>query len=190
MFCAYCGNKLSDDARFCSVCGNPVGGDPTGAKNSAPISPAAPVPEPVRSPEQTASIVPAGKNIRYKCSCGTVQDTKEGASCSKCGKPLASDCGYYKLYRMGSPMGVASGFGIYIDGEPYGHIGNKQTCWIRLPYGTHNIHIAVGMSRKCNDHQFTLSPDHPLECGKVHMRVGAFKNSFVIEPAENSDVPD
>lgn len=179
MFCVKCGNQLDDDAKFCSKCGSPV-------ENAAP-APAAPASAPAPAP---ASIVPAGKSIRYKCSCGTVLDTVEGASCSKCGKPMADDCGYYKLYRMGSPMGVAVGFGIYIDGEPYGHIGNKQTCWIRLPYGKHNVHIASGMNRRCTDMTFELSPEHPLECAKVHMKMGAFSNTFVIEPAQNSDVPD
>ena len=183
MFCVKCGNTLDDDARFCSKCGNPVGGE-------VPARTPAPAPAPAPQAAAPVSIVPAGKSIRYKCSCGAVIDTVEGASCSKCGRPLDENCGYYKLYRMGSPMGVASGFGIYIDGVPYGHIGNKQTCWIRLPYGKHTVHVALGMNRRCTDMTFELSPDHPLECAKVHMKMGAFSNTFVIEPAQNSDVPD
>ena len=140
MFCVKCGNTLDDDARFCSKCGNPVGGE-------VPARTPAPAPAPAPQAAAPVSIVPAGKSIRYKCSCGAVIDTVEGASCSKCGRPLDENCGYYKLYRMGSPMGVASGFGIYIDGVPYGHIGNKQTCWIRLPYGKHTVHVALGMHR-------------------------------------------
>lgn len=191
MFCVKCGNKLDDDARFCSKCGTPVTVTAPAAQN-AEVPAAAPVqnPEPGIHVQSVPSPVPAGKNIRYKCSCGAVLDMKEGQTCSKCGKPLDENCGYYKLYRVGSPMGIAAGFGIYIDGEPYGHIGNKQTCWIRLPFGKHNVHIAAGMSRKCTDMTFELSPSHPLECAKVHMRVGAFTNSFVIEPAQNADVPD
>ena len=137
-----------------------------------------------------SGIVPEGKKIRYKCLCGHVDDTKEGAVCKKCGRPQEENCGYFKLYRLGNVMGFMSPFTIYIDGISYGRIGNKQTCWIRLPFGAHSISIAAGFNNRGNDLQFTLSPNHPLECGKVHIRVGAVLNSYIVEPASNEEVPD
>ena len=53
-----------------------------------------------------------------------------------------------------------------------------------LPYGTYNIHSAVGMSRKCRDMQVTLTPEYPNAYAKVYMRSGFWTNSFVIEPLD------
>ncbi len=136
------------------------------------------------------SIVPAGKKIRYKCSCGNIADTKEGVPCKKCGAPQEENCGYYKLYRMGNALGFMSAFTINVDGEPFGRIGNKQTCWIKLPYGQHTISVTAGFNKRGNEVPFMLTPDHPLEGGKVHIRVGAIMNSYVIEPAPTETIPD
>ena len=136
------------------------------------------------------SIVPAGKKIRYKCSCGHVDDLKQGQPCKKCRQPQDENRGFFKLYRMGNALGVMAPFTIYIDGEKCGKIGNKQTCWISLPYGSHAISIAAGFNKRGTELLFSLSPDHPLECGKVHMRVGAIMNSYIVESAPNESVPD
>ena len=125
--------------------------------------------------------------IRIKCShCGEVENVAEGVmACPKCGKPLeAMTEGRVYLYRQGSPLGVASGFGVYIDGEPYGHIGNQETLCIPLSYGTHNLHVAAGMNRKCRDMQVNLTPQNPQDYAKVYMKPGFWTNSFVIEPLD------
>lgn len=125
--------------------------------------------------------------IRVKCPhCGEVYNTNPNTSvCPKCKKDVvlsADSCIY--LYRQGSPYGVAGGFGIYINGEAYGHIGNKELLCFPLPYGTYNLHCAVGMSRKCEDMQITLSPDKKADYAKVYIKPGFWANSFVIEPVD------
>jgi hypothetical protein len=129
--------------------------------------------------------------LRVKCSCGEVQNTKPGSVCSKCKKPLnIPEQAVIRLYRMGSPLGVAGGFGIYINGEPMGHIGNKETVMFPVDYGTYTIHVAVGMSRKCQDLTVTLTPENRFANAKVWMKPGFWTNSFVIEPAKAEDMPD
>ena len=88
--------------------------------------------------------------IRIKCPhCGdasnvhTVQDV-----CPECKKPMdLVEEGSIYIYRQGSVYGVAGGFGLYINGEPFGHIGNRELLRIPVKFGTYNIHSAVGMSR-------------------------------------------
>ncbi len=127
---------------------------------------------------------------RVKCSCGNVLNAAPGNVCPKCKNLLYfHPDGLLSLYRKGSPLGIAGGFGIYIDGEPMGYIGNRETVHIPLPYGTHNLHVAVGMSRKCQDLIFTLTPDNRNAYAKVWMKPGFWANSFVIEPADVSEMP-
>ena len=131
-------------------------------------------------------------NFRVKCpACGEVCDVPEGGRCKKCGAVLSTEGpAMLRLYRMGSPIGVAVGFGIYIDGQPYGHIGNKQTVYIPLPYGAHNLHMTCGMSRKCRDLQMNLTPEDGYWCVKVHMNPGFISNTLVPERADPSTMPE
>ena len=131
------------------------------------------------------------KMLRVKCACGHVSNIVPGAVCPKCKQPVAiSGDAVITLYRKGSPLGIAGGFGVYIDGEPYGHIGNKETIHIPLPYGTHNLHIATGMNRRCNDMQFTFTPENRRAFVKVWMKPGFWTNSFVLEPATPDEMPE
>ncbi len=131
------------------------------------------------------------KTYRVKCSCGHVMNTVAGGICPKCKKPVVfPQGGVFTLYRMGSPLGVAGGFGIYIDGEPMGHIGNKETVHIPLDFGSHNIHVAVGMSRRCKDLVVNITPEFRLAYGKVSIRPGFWTNSFVIEPSTPAEMPE
>lgn len=125
--------------------------------------------------------------LRVKCSnCGDVNNINpSAATCPKCGQPLnipPDGCIY--LYRQGSFYGIAGGFGIYIDGQPYGHIGNQETLCIPLPYGIHNIHCAVGMSRNCRDLQINLTPENRQGYAKVYIKPGFWTNNFVVEPID------
>lgn len=125
--------------------------------------------------------------IRIKCPhCGDASNIQPTSNiCPECKKPIAiprEACIY--LYRQGSPYGIAGGFGIYINGAPFGHIGNKELLCIPLPYGTYNIHCAVGMSRKCEDMVVNLTPQCPVAYTKVHIRPGFWTNSFVVEPVD------
>ncbi len=75
--------------------------------------------------------------FRVRCpGCGNVTDINTDIPCPKCGNTLAPMGAEIKLYRMGSPIGVAIGFGVYIDGQPCGHIGNKETVSYSVPFGT------------------------------------------------------
>ncbi len=131
------------------------------------------------------------KLLRVKCSCGEVANAAVGSVCDKCKKPLefAPDA-LFTLYRKGSPMGIAGGFGLYINGEPYGYIGNRETLKIPLKYGKYNIHIAAGMSRDCNDMVIDLNPNNRFAYAKVWMRPGFWTNSFVLETATADEMPE
>lgn len=127
---------------------------------------------------------------RVKCSCGHVLDAAEGSLCPKCRKPIEiPQGGMIHLYRKGSPLGIAGGFGIYINNTPLGHIGNKQTVNIPVSYGTYTIHVAVGMNRKCTDLVVNITPENPIAYAKVYMKPGFWTNSFVIEPSTKEKMP-
>ena len=129
--------------------------------------------------------------LRVKCSCGEVMNAQPGGICSKCKKPLdIPGDAVIRLYRMGSPLGVAGGFGIYLNGEPMGHIGNKETVMLPVKYGTDTLHVAAGMNRKCQDLTCTLTPENRFANAKVWMKPGFWSNSFVIEPAAPEEMPD
>ena len=124
---------------------------------------------------------------RIKCPhCKEVFNLAQEASvCPKCRQPVISETGAcIYLYRQGSPYGIAGGFGIYINGDPIGHIGNKELLRFPLPYGTYNLHCAVGMSRKCRDMQITLTPENNVAYAKVYIKAGFWTTSFVIEPVD------
>jgi hypothetical protein len=129
--------------------------------------------------------------LRVKCACGEVQDTIPGGRCCKCGVTLnIPGDAMISLYRKGSPYGIAGGFGIYIDGQPMGHIGNKETIMIPVKYGTYTLHVAAGMNRKCQDYTVTLTPENRFAHAKVWMKPGFWSNSFVIEPSTAEEMPD
>ena len=129
--------------------------------------------------------------LRAKCpACGHVYDTTGNGNCPKCQQPVVfSEDGYIQVYRMGSPLGVAAGFGLYINGEPYGHLANKQSVRIPLPYGSYNLHFTCGMNRKGQDVMLTLSPDCRKGFAKVHMKPGFWSNKLIAEEAKEEDMP-
>lgn len=129
------------------------------------------------------------KEYRVKCSCGNVMNAVPGSVCSDCRKPVAfPEGGQVYLYRMGNFLGAGGGIGLYIDGQPYGRIGNRELLCIPLSYGPHNFHVAVGLSRKCQDLIVTLSPENPIGYIKFFMKPGFWTNSFVIEPTTKEDL--
>ncbi|MBE6808095.1 MAG: hypothetical protein E7524_01355 [Ruminococcaceae bacterium] len=92
--------------------------------------------------------------IRIKCPhCGEAKNVLSvNDICPNCKQPLGlSEEGSIYIYRQGSVYGVAGGFGLFINNQPYGYIGNKELLRIPLKFGTYIIHSAVGMSRKCRD---------------------------------------
>lgn len=131
------------------------------------------------------------RTFRIKCGCGKVLNVVPGQPCPKCGRPavLPTDACIY-LYRKGSPFGIAGGFGVYLNGEPLGYIGNRETICIPVNYGTYNLHVAAGMNRRCNDLTFNLNPQTRIAYTKVWMRPGFFSNSFVLEYARPDEMPN
>lgn len=102
--------------------------------------------------------------LRAKCpKCGELVETQANCYCGRCGTPISfAGMGMVQIYRMGSPVGIAVGYGIYLDGQPFGHIANKKSIRIPVPFGTHTLHITCGMTRRCQDLTFTLTPQRRL----------------------------
>lgn len=127
--------------------------------------------------------------LRIKCPhCGDVNNINTPNDlCPKCKQPLnlPTEAAIY-IYRQGSPYGIAGKFGIYINGEPFGHIGNKELLCVPVKFGSYTIHSAVGMSRKCRDLQVTLTPQNPVGYTKIYIKPGFWTNSFVVEPVDPS----
>lgn len=127
--------------------------------------------------------------IRVRCPhCGDANNVHSiFEACPKCHQPLGmTEEGSIYIYRQGSPYGIAGGFGLYINDQPYGYIGNKELLRLPVKFGTYTIHSAVGMSRKCRDLQVTVSPEHPIAYTKVYIKPGFWTNSFVVEPVDPS----
>ena len=122
--------------------------------------------------------------IRIKCPlCNEANNVHSvNDPCPKCHKPLnIEEEGSIYIYRQGSPYGLAGGFGLFLNGQSYGFIGNKELLRIPVKFGTYNIHSAVGMSRKCRDLEVTVSPENPAVYTKVYIKPGFWANSFVVE---------
>ena len=131
------------------------------------------------------------KTYRMKCPrCGNAINLAASGACPQCGAEISVEQpATITLYRMGNFYGAANGFGIYINEQPYGAIGNKETLTIPLPYGEYKIHVVCGMNRKCNDPVIKLSAEDPNVCLKVHMKMGFIQNSFILERVDPSTMP-
>ena len=131
------------------------------------------------------------KAFRIKCpKCGSIQDLMQSGPCPKCGTNIAVEQpGVLQIYRMGSPLGVAVGYGIYINDVPYGHLGNTESIRIPLPFGTYKIHMTCGATRRCQDLTVTLGPTTPWICMKAHIKPGFWTNTIIIENANPSEMP-
>ena len=130
--------------------------------------------------------------LRIKCpSCGTVQDIEaSGAACKKCsGALILPEDGVIQIYRMGSPMGIAVGMGIYINENPMGHLANASTIKIPVAYGHYKVHMTHGTNRKCQDAEFDITPDNRVVCLKAHLKMGIISNKVIIEQASPDSMP-
>ena len=121
--------------------------------------------------------------------CGNVTDINGNVPCHKCGNPLALAGAEIKLYRMGSPLGVAIGFGVYIAGQPCGHIANKETVSYSLPFGSLAVHLTAVLCLNFVDMTVTLTPQAPIGYLKAHIKPGFISNTVVIESALPQDMP-
>lgn len=128
--------------------------------------------------------------FRAKCSCGHVCDIPGNAPCPKCGNPITLPPeGMIQIYRMGSPIGVAVGYGIYINGVPCGHLANKQSIRIPVAYGSYTLHFTCGATRRCQDLVVNITPENPVAYVKARIKPGFWTNSIIAEPASPQDMP-
>ena len=129
--------------------------------------------------------------LRQKCAtCGEICDAPENGTCPKCKAALNTPTdGYVQVYRMGSPIGIAVGYGMYINGNPVGYIANKQSVRVPLSYGTYTFHFTCGMTRKCEDLTVTISPETSTAYIKARIVPGFWSNKIVIETATEADMP-
>lgn len=195
MFCTKCGAKLVDGARFCSSCGAAASSKASAPQQNAsqPFNPAGqftnqqPVTPPVQPMQQQMKNFSAIK-VRYRCPNGHVFDGNEQQTvCPTCGAPLPKG-GYIQIYRMGNFSGAAVGMGVYVDDIPYGHVANKESIRISLPFGAHKIHMTHTTTRKCNDPIITIAPNAPSAFCKAHFTKAGF--AIAIEPASPADMPE
>ena len=128
--------------------------------------------------------------FRIKCqSCGKVIDIESNTTCS-CGSPLVlPEDGMIEMYRVGNVFGAAVGFGIYINDIPMGHLGNTQLVRVPVPYGHYKVHMTQGMSRRCQDQEFDVTPQNRVVYLKAHLSMGFFTNTVVIEQSTADQMP-
>jgi len=128
--------------------------------------------------------------MRFRCGCGNVfNGTEQTTVCPGCGRPLdLNNCGAIQVYRMGNMVGMAVGMGIYVDEMPFGHLANKESVRLVVPYGTHKLHMTLSTNRNCNDPMITITPEAPVAFCKAHIS-GGFVAKIVIEPANPQEMP-
>ena len=129
--------------------------------------------------------------LRIKCpSCGTVVDVAASGTCSKCGNALVlPEDGVIQIYRMGSPLGIAVGMGIYVNENPLGHLANADSIRIPVPYGHYKVHMTHGGNRKCVDAEFDITPQERIVYLKAHLKMGFITNTVVIEKVTADQMP-
>ena len=193
MFCSNCGNQIEESAAFCKHCGAP---------NKAVVNNAAADPQPtVRATAETAQAAPPSAPglpnyqqlvYKIKCpSCGYVYDAGFTSVCKKCNTPHTVDFannGFIQLYRMGHFSGAMNAQGIYLNGEPMGHVANTGTALIELAPGRYTLHCTIGMCRNCEDLSLVIEPGKII-CVKSQMKMGAIKNKILLHVVDPSEMP-
>ena len=131
------------------------------------------------------------KNLRIKCpSCGNVADVPGNGNCAKCNNPLVlPEDGVIQMYRMGNPLGMAVGFGIYLNDIPMGHLANSESIRVPVSYGHYKVHMTHGMSRKGVDAEFDVTPQDRFIYLKAHIKPGFWSNTVVVERVPGDQMP-
>lgn len=184
-FCSNCGAKLNDGDNFCSLCGTKSGMQPSSVGGQSAETFVVPQPVPMASNDFCARF--SRITVRYRCPQGHTFDGNESITqCPTCGAVLNKG-GYIQMYRCGNYMGMAVGMGIYIDDVPFGHIGNKQSLRISVPFGTHKVHVTHTTTRACNDPLLTVTPESPYVWCKARFVRAGFKIN--VDMANPQDMP-
>lgn len=121
--------------------------------------------------------------LRVKCpSCGNVVDLAGNGPCAKCNNQIVlPEDGVLQIYRMGNPVGMAAGMGIYLNEVPLGHLANADSIRIPVAYGHYKLHMTLGMNRKCQSIEFDVTPAERTIYAKAHIKMGLISNTVVIE---------
>ena len=127
--------------------------------------------------------------LRVKCpNCQKVQDISGITPC-QCGFNLEPQQGTVTLYRKGHPSGAVLGAGVYINGQPYGHIAATEAVTFSLPYGTYNFRVTLGAIRRCKDIVVTVSPEFPNGYIQAAVKMGFWSNSMILTPSSPAEMP-
>ncbi len=128
---------------------------------------------------------------RIKCpNCGEVLNLYVDQPCTKCQTPLkARNEGEVYIYRMGSPIGFGIGYGIYVNSVPTGHISNKETLRLPLPYGQYAISFTCAATRRSEVAVVTLSPENPSAYIKASIRSGFWSNIINTQVVSREEMP-
>lgn len=201
-FCSKCGKSVNPTAQFCPACGfrRSVNVAPQPAPQPIPVY--QPDPQPVSRPVPGGvqySTVPgpyletfnrrfAAVKVRYRCDGGHVFDGSDSqTACPTCGAPLKKG-GFIQIYRMGNMMGCAVGMGIYIDSQPFGHLGNKESVRVSVPFGQHQVHLTHTATRASNMPVVTVTPEAPYAFCKASFAKAGFEIN--IAQASPDDMPE
>lgn len=186
MFCMNCGNEIDDNTNFCKHCGAPVKAANSQAADPQPAVRAAAPPATPGLPNFQQLV------YRVKCpSCGYVYDAGYNSTCKKCNTPHTIDFannGFIQLYRMGHFSGSMNAQGIYLNGEPMGHVANTGTALIELAPGRYTLHCTIGMCRNCEDLSLVIEPGQII-CVKSQLKMGAIKNKILLHVVDPSEMP-
>ena len=130
--------------------------------------------------------------LRIKCpSCGEVQDIPANGPCRKCSNALVlPEDGVIQIYRMGSPLGIAVGMGIYLNEVPLGYLANAEQIRIPVAYGHYKVHMTHGANRRCKDAEFDITPENRFVYLKARLKMGLITNTVVIEPSTADQMPN
>lgn len=214
-FCTQCGTQLEDNHRFCIKCGAkqeilqvsmPPQPQQVYVQPQEPqqVYPQPPMQQAYEQPQpeyyqpmpdvdlcqmqyQMTGMDFSRIKARYRCANGHVFDgNDQTCTCPTCQVPLQKDA-YIQLYRQGNFMGCAVGMGIYLNNVPYGHISNKGSVKIYLPFGQYMIHVTHTATRNCNDPIITLTPQQPVVYTKARFTSAGF--SITVDEAAPQDMP-
>lgn len=203
-FCTKCGKEIRPDSVFCIYCGHKVAlaaapqqaqtqqaraqtqqAQPQQQFQAQPAAPGAAQGRPPIADEYDRRF--ARVTVRHRCQNGHVFNGTAGqTACPTCGAPLPKG-GYIQIYRMGNYMGSLVGMGIYIDGVPYGHVGNRESVRVSVPYGTHELHMTHTSTRNSSRPKLIIAPDRPYAFCKAHFSKAGF--SIGIEEAPPDSMP-
>lgn len=127
--------------------------------------------------------------LRVKCpKCQKVQDINGVTPC-ECGFTLEPQQGTVVLYRKGHPSGAMLGAGVYIDGQPFGHLAATETAAFSLPFGTHTFRMTLGAIRRCKDITVTITPENPVAYIRGAVKMGFWSNSMILTPSSPAEMP-